>query len=91
MQRRQSCCLPGDGDGEESGGVTQLLARDLADELHLVIAPLLVGEASAPMFLAPAPYPGGTTARMRLLEARPIDDVVLLRYAPKERTWSASS
>ncbi|MFD5700191.1 RibD family protein [Streptomyces lasiicapitis] len=72
----------------EGGGTihTQLLAQNLADELHLVVAPLLVGEAAAPAFLAPAPYPGGPTARMRLLEARPIGDVVLLRYAPKDRS-----
>lgn len=71
----------------EGGGTvhTQLLAQELADELQLVVAPLLVGEAAAPMFLTPASYPGGSTARMKLLEARPIDDVVLLRYAPKER------
>uniref|UniRef100_A0AAU2V3Y5 Bacterial bifunctional deaminase-reductase C-terminal domain-containing protein n=1 Tax=Streptomyces sp. NBC_00003 TaxID=2903608 RepID=A0AAU2V3Y5_9ACTN len=65
---------------------TQLLALDLADELHLVLAPLLVGEAGAPAFLGPAPYPGGPAARMKLREARPIDDVVLLRYAPKVRS-----
>ncbi|MFG2500779.1 RibD family protein [Streptomyces sp. NPDC048441] len=72
----------------EGGGTvhTQLLAQNLADELHLVVAPLLVGEATAPTFLAPAPYPGGPTARMKLLEARPIGDVVLLRYAPKGRS-----
>lgn len=72
----------------EGGGDvhTQLLALDLVDELHLVLAPLLVGEAGAPAFLGPAPYPGGPTARMKLLEARPIDDVVLLRYAPKVRS-----
>ncbi|MFJ8308566.1 MULTISPECIES: RibD family protein [unclassified Streptomyces] len=71
----------------EGGGTihTQFLAGNLADELHLVIAPLLVGEAAAPKFLAPASYPGGPTARMKLLEARPIGDVVLLRYAPKSR------
>lgn len=72
----------------EGGGTvhTQLLAQNLADELHLVVAPLLVGEATAPTFLAPARYPGGPTARMKLLEARPIGDVVLLRYAPKGRS-----
>lgn len=65
---------------------TQFLAQDLADELHLAVAPLLVGEADAPRLLLPATYPGGSTARMRLLEARSIGDVVLLRYAPKERS-----
>ncbi|WP_381805485.1 RibD family protein [Streptomyces niveus] len=71
----------------EGGGTihTQLMAQDLADEVHLAVAPLLVGQADAPKFLGAADYPGGSTARMRLLEARAIGDVVLLCYAPKER------
>ncbi|WP_409239393.1 RibD family protein [Streptomyces sp. PA5.6] len=71
----------------EGGGTihTQLMAQNLADEVHLAIAPLLVGQSDAPKFLGAADYPGGSTARMRLLEARAIGDVVLLRYAPKER------
>ncbi|WP_347877248.1 RibD family protein [Streptomyces sp. 8K308] len=71
----------------EGGGSihTAFLAQDLADELHLAVAPLLVGEAGAPRFLSPAQYPGGPTSRMRLLEARVVGDVVLFRYAPKER------
>ncbi|MFE5596292.1 RibD family protein [Streptomyces sp. NPDC056549] len=72
----------------EGGGTihTQLMAQDLADELHLAVAPLLVGQPQAARFLGAADYPGGTTARMRLLEAQVIDDVVLLRYAPQERS-----
>ena len=72
----------------EGGGTihTQLMAANLADELHLAIAPLLVGQSDAPRFLGPAAYPDGSTARMRLLEARAVGDVVLLRYAPKERS-----
>ncbi|MFF5788575.1 RibD family protein [Streptomyces sp. NPDC012693] len=71
----------------EGGGTihTQIMAQNLADEVHLAVAPLLVGQADAPKFLGTADYPGGSTARMRLLEARAIGDVVLLRYAPKER------
>lgn len=71
----------------EGGGTlhTQLMAQNLADEVHLAVAPLLVGQADAPKFLAAADYPGGSTSRMRLLEASAIGDVVLLRYAPKER------
>ncbi|WP_445270372.1 RibD family protein [Streptomyces sp. DSM 41634] len=71
----------------EGGGTihTQLMSQDLTDELHLVVAPLLVGQAGAPKFLGTAAYPGGSTARMQLLEARAIGDVVLLRYAPKGR------
>lgn len=69
----------------EGGGQihTALLSQGLADEIHLAIAPTLVGQADAPRFLSPASYPGGPAHRMRLTEARAIDDVVLLRYAPK--------
>ncbi|MEV6211051.1 dihydrofolate reductase family protein [Kitasatospora sp. NPDC051914] len=70
----------------EGGGSvhTQFLAEGLADELQLALAPLLVGQPAAPRFLGPAAYPGGPARRMRLLEARTVGDVVLLRYAPKE-------
>lgn len=70
----------------EGGGTihTQLLEQGLADELHLVIAPLLVGQPDGVRMLGPAAYPGGPTRRMRLLETRQIGDVVLLRYAPKD-------
>ena len=72
----------------EGGGQihTQFLAQNLADEIHLAIAPLLVGQADAPSFIHPADYPGGTTSRMRLLGVEAIGDVVLVRYAPKERS-----
>lgn len=71
----------------EGGGTihTQLMAANLADEVHLAIAPLLVGQPEAARFLGAADFPGGTTARMKVLEVRAIDDVVLIRYAPKER------
>ncbi|MDH6123200.1 riboflavin-specific deaminase-like protein [Kitasatospora sp. GP82] len=70
----------------EGGGSvhTQFLAQGLADELQLAVAPLLVGQCDAPRFAGPADYPGGPTRRMRLVEARTVGDVVLLRYAPKE-------
>ncbi|MFI9787392.1 RibD family protein [Kitasatospora sp. NPDC051984] len=70
----------------EGGGQihTQFLSQGLADEIHLAVAPLLVGDAAAPRFLHPADYPGGSTRRMRLLGAETIGDVVLLRYAPKD-------
>lgn len=71
----------------EGGGMvhTQLMAANLADEVHLAIAPLLVGQPEAARFLGAADYPGGSIARMKVLEVRAIDDVVLVRYAPKER------
>lgn len=70
----------------EGGGTihTQLLEEALADELQLVIAPLLVGQPDAVRMIGPATYLGGPTARLRLLESRQIGDVVLLRYAPKD-------
>ncbi|MFG3275961.1 RibD family protein [Streptomyces luteogriseus] len=72
----------------EGGGTihTQLMAQNLADEVHLAIAPLLVGQPEAARFLGAADFPGGSTARMRVLEVRPIGDVVLIRYAPKDRS-----
>ncbi|MFE8950070.1 RibD family protein [Streptomyces sp. NPDC007856] len=72
----------------EGGGTihTQLMAQNLADEVHLAIAPLLVGQPEAARFLGAADYPGGSTARMKVLEVRAIGDVVFVRYAPKERT-----
>ncbi|MZE70929.1 dihydrofolate reductase family protein [Streptomyces sp. SID5789] len=71
----------------EGGGSihTQLMAADLADEVHLALAPLLVGQPGAPRFLGDAGYPGGPSARMRVLEVRALGDVVLVRYSPKER------
>ncbi|MGN2634946.1 RibD family protein [Nocardia takedensis] len=62
---------------------TAFLAADLADELHLALAPLLVGDADAPRFVGPAAFPGGSAHRMTLLEVRAVEDVVVLRYAPR--------
>lgn len=65
----------------EGGGLihTQLLVQGLADELQLVLAPLFVGAPDAVRLFGPGVYQGG---RLRLLETRPIGDVVLMRYAP---------
>ncbi|MFF0734703.1 dihydrofolate reductase family protein [Streptomyces chartreusis] len=65
----------------EGGGTihTQLMTQGLADELQLVLAPLFVGDPEAPRLFGPGGYQGG---RLRLLESRPIEDVVLMRYAP---------
>ena len=74
----------------EGGGFihTAFLSAGLADEVHLAIAPLVVGDPRAPRFLHSADYPGGSLYRMRLIEAREIGDVVLLRYRPKESSQS---
>jgi 5-amino-6-(5-phosphoribosylamino)uracil reductase len=63
---------------------TAFLSQDLVDEIQLVIAPIVVGQAEAPRFLRPSEYPWPPTRRMRLLDSTTIDDVVLLRFAPKQ-------
>jgi 5-amino-6-(5-phosphoribosylamino)uracil reductase len=60
--------------------LTQFLAEDLADELHLAVAPILVGDSRAPRFVTDAEFPHGPANHMILSEARQIGDVVLLRY-----------
>ncbi|MFF3466557.1 dihydrofolate reductase family protein [Streptomyces sp. NPDC001984] len=65
----------------EGGGTvhTQLLQQGLADELQLVLAPLFVGDPAAPRLFGPGDYQRG---RLRLVESRRIEDVVLMRYEP---------
>ncbi|MFE2815448.1 dihydrofolate reductase family protein [Streptomyces nigra] len=65
----------------EGGGTvhTQLLRQGLADELQLVLAPLFVGDPRAPRLFGPGGYQEG---RLRLVETRRIEDVVLTRYEP---------
>ncbi|MGW1001422.1 dihydrofolate reductase family protein [Streptomyces sp. NPDC002520] len=65
----------------EGGGTvhTQLLRQGLADELQLVLAPLFVGDPAAPRLFGPGAYQAG---RLRLVETRRIEDVVLMRYEP---------
>ncbi|WP_089100687.1 dihydrofolate reductase family protein [Streptomyces hyaluromycini] len=65
----------------EGGGTvhTQLLQQGLADEVQLVLAPLFVGDPKAPRLFGPGGYQAG---RLRLLDTRRIQDVVLMRYEP---------
>jgi len=71
----------------EGGGtlLTQFLSDDLVDELHLVIAPLFVGEPRAPRVVSPARFPWRAARRAELVATRQLDDVVLLRYALSSR------
>jgi 5-amino-6-(5-phosphoribosylamino)uracil reductase len=71
----------------EGGGSmhTQFLTSDLADELHLVIAPFFVGDSRSQRFVDDGEFPWNAGRRARLIESRPIGDVVLLRYALSER------
>jgi 5-amino-6-(5-phosphoribosylamino)uracil reductase len=71
----------------EGGGEvhTQFLTEGLADELQLVIAPLFVGHPGATRFVGAGRFPWSGSTRARLVESRPIGDVVLLRYALSSR------
>ncbi|WP_311203255.1 RibD family protein [Streptomyces gossypii] len=72
----------------EGGGHvhTAFLSRGLVDEIHLAVAPLVVGESDAPRFLHPSNYPWSSGRRMQLAEARAIGDVVFMRYLPKQES-----
>jgi 5-amino-6-(5-phosphoribosylamino)uracil reductase len=76
----------------EGGGevLTQLLTQGLADELHLVVAPVFVGDTEATRFVGPGPFPFSGPNRARLVGTRQIGDVVLLRYALSERFCEAT-
>jgi 5-amino-6-(5-phosphoribosylamino)uracil reductase len=63
----------------------QFLEAGVADELQLVVAPVLVGDPGAPRLVADVRMPGGGRLRAELVEVRRIEDVVLLRYALSAR------
>jgi 5-amino-6-(5-phosphoribosylamino)uracil reductase len=71
----------------EGGGRvhTQFLTADLADELHLVVAPFFVGDPRACRFVGDGTFPWNPGHRAHLAETRQIGDVVLLRYALSSR------
>jgi 5-amino-6-(5-phosphoribosylamino)uracil reductase len=71
----------------EGGGnvLTQFLTADLVDELHLVVAPLFVGDSRAPRLVRDGCFPWNARHRATLAGVRQIGDVVLLRYALSER------
>jgi 5-amino-6-(5-phosphoribosylamino)uracil reductase len=71
----------------EGGGKvhTQFLTADLADELHLVVAPFFVGDSRARRFVGDGRFPWNPRRRAQLAEVRQIGDVVLLRYALSRR------
>lgn len=72
----------------EGGGRihTAFLSAGLADEIHLAVAPLLIGHAAAPRFLDPAQFPGGPARRFHLEDVAKVGDVAVLRYFPKVTT-----
>ncbi|HEX6855792.1 MAG TPA: dihydrofolate reductase family protein [Streptosporangiaceae bacterium] len=66
----------------EGGGTvhTQFLQAGLADELHLVVAPVFVGDPTAPRLVGPGRYPHDAAHRMHLESTEQLGDVALLRY-----------
>lgn len=66
---------------------TAFLAGALVDEVQLAVAPFFVGDTGATPFVRDGALPGPMT----LAEARPIGDLVLLRYlltaAARDRHW----
>jgi 5-amino-6-(5-phosphoribosylamino)uracil reductase len=71
----------------EGGGTvhTQFLTANLADELHLVVAPFFVGDSRARRFVNDGLFPWNPDRRATLADVRQIGDVVLLRYALSSR------
>jgi 5-amino-6-(5-phosphoribosylamino)uracil reductase len=64
---------------------TQFLTGDLADELHLTVAPFFVGDSAARRFVGDGRFPWNPGRRAALAEVRQVGDVVLLRYALSPR------
>jgi riboflavin-specific deaminase-like protein len=61
--------------------LSAVLARDLADELHLGVAPCFVAQPGAPRLDLDLPAnPDGPASPMTLAELLRLDDVVVMRY-----------
>ena len=60
----------------EGGGIvhTQFLTADLADELHLVVAPFFIGNSQARRFVNDGHFPFHANRRAPLAQVRQIDD-----------------
>jgi 5-amino-6-(5-phosphoribosylamino)uracil reductase len=77
----------------EGGGRThtQFLTAGLADELHIVIGPLFVGDSRAPRFALDGLFPWSRGRRARLAEVSQIGDCALLRYGLTDRFDAANA
>jgi 5-amino-6-(5-phosphoribosylamino)uracil reductase len=59
---------------------TQFLSQNLADELHLAVAPFFVGQSEAPRFVGSAVYPQDKDHRMTLIQVRQVGDIAFACY-----------
>lgn len=66
----------------EGGGVvhTAFLSADLVDEVHLAVAPFLLGERGGARFVRPAAFPQSPRRPLRLVETRAIGQIALMTY-----------
>jgi 5-amino-6-(5-phosphoribosylamino)uracil reductase len=60
--------------------VRETLEADLADELHLAVAPFFVGGEDAPRFVTPGVYPQTAANPMTLAEVRRVGHMAVSRY-----------
>jgi 5-amino-6-(5-phosphoribosylamino)uracil reductase len=70
---------------------TQFLTQNLADEVHLAIAPIFVGDSEAPRFVNDGIFPGGTARRMKVADVQTVGDVIVIRYLPKQSYGDSTS
>ncbi len=66
--------------------LTQFLAEGLANELRLAVAPLFVGDTSAPRFVNPASFPHTSDRRMVLKNVHTKGDTAVLHYELERKT-----
>lgn len=65
--------------------LTQFLVADLADELQVAHAPVFVGDSRAPRFVHDGHFPWTLGRRATLVDAYPVGDVAVHRYALSPR------
>jgi len=66
----------------EGGGTmhTLFLSEDFVDEVHLAVAPFLLGSLGGPRFVHAAAFPQSPDRPLRLVETRALGEVALLVY-----------